>query len=67
MKNAIRFVVIVCFALLFISSAWVKLTLIRPADVFVTRCIQSIVVLDRTLSADQKKNSIEEKYLQEKS
>ncbi len=60
MKKAIRMIVIFSFTLLFISSAWVKLTLLSPADISVPQHIQKLLVLDRTLPKDERMNMIEQ-------
>ena len=42
------------------SSAWVKLTLLRPAVVSFPHDIQTVVIVDRTLPADERRNRVEE-------
>ena len=60
MKTAAKLIILLCIPLLFLSSAWVKLTLIRPAQISVPLHIQKLVVLDRTIPIDDRRNMIEE-------
>lgn len=60
MKKAIKLVIIPCLFFLFISSTWVRITLIRPADINVSQHIQTLVVLDRTLPKDKRRNMVEQ-------
>lgn len=60
MKKVIKILTLLCLSLLFISSAWVKLTLLSPADISVAHHIQHLVVLDRTIPEDERSNMIEQ-------
>ncbi|HEX2394879.1 MAG TPA: DUF6340 family protein [Bacteroidales bacterium] len=42
------------------SSAWVKLTLIRPADIQIPENLKSIALIDRTVQEETTKNKIEQ-------
>lgn len=60
MKKIIK--VLTLFALAFVcsSSAWVNLTLIRPAPINLPQDIQTLIIVDRTHASDSKKNRMEE-------
>ena len=60
MKRIIQIITLFFLTLLFISSAWVKLTLIRPAAISVPHHVQNLIILDRTLPKDQNMNIVEE-------
>ncbi len=42
------------------SSAWVKLTLVRPSELVIPDYIQSIALIDRTKQEDTKQNKAEQ-------
>lgn len=60
MKHFLRTLLFFTILLLLTSSAWVKLTLIRPAVITVPQKIQTILVLNRSLPKDERANVIEE-------
>lgn len=60
MKKITQTILSIGIILLFTSSAWVTLTLIRPAVINVPQKIQTIVVVNRALPKDERKNVIEE-------
>jgi tetratricopeptide (TPR) repeat protein len=60
MKRIIRIVLLVGIVILTTSSAWVKLTLIRPAVISIPQKIQTIVVVNRALPKDERRNKLEE-------
>ena len=46
--------------LVFSSSAWVNLTLVRPSELVIPDYIQSIALIDRTKQEDTKQNKTEQ-------
>lgn len=46
--------------LLFSSSAWVKLTLIRPSELVLPDFVKTIAIIDRTLQDESTKNKLEQ-------
>jgi hypothetical protein len=47
---------------LFSNSAWVKLTLVRPSELTIPGNIKSIIILDRTLQADNRATKMEQVF-----
>ncbi len=60
MRRLKHFLILAAALMLLSSSAWVKLTLIRPAVVYVPSEIQTLVVVNRTLPKDDRSNKFEE-------
>jgi tetratricopeptide (TPR) repeat protein len=60
MKKILRVVLLLCALFVFNSSAWVNLTLIRPAEINLPQYIQTIIIVDRTVAPDTRKNKWEE-------
>jgi hypothetical protein len=60
MKTFLRSILLIAVAFLFSSSAWVTLTLVQPALVDLPDHIKSVIIIDRTVTPDQKQNKIEE-------
>lgn len=46
--------------LLFNSSAWVNLTLVRPSEIMLPENIRTIAIVDRTVQEDNPKNKLEQ-------
>ena len=59
MKMVLRSLLLVAALVVLRASAWVTLTLTRPALVNLPQHIQTLIIVDRTLPADVKKNKIE--------
>lgn len=60
MKKAVKLLILVSLPLILMSSAWVRLTLIQPAQLSLPQHIQKLVVLDRTIAKDERRNMFEE-------
>jgi hypothetical protein len=60
MRKVIQTTMLLGLVVLLTSSAWVNLTLIRPSVINVPQKIQTLLILDRTLPKDDRKNKIEE-------
>jgi hypothetical protein len=60
MKKIIRFILLLGIIFVFTSSAWVNLTLIRPAVINLPQYIQTIIIVDRSVAPDTKRNKWEE-------
>jgi len=60
MNRALKIIILLGLPIFFVSSAWVKLTLLRPAQISVSQHIQKLVVLDRTIPEDERANMIEQ-------
>lgn len=60
MKRLLYTCILITLLLLLTSSAWVKLTLIRPAIIDVPQKIKTIVILNRAQPEDDRANKIEE-------
>jgi tetratricopeptide (TPR) repeat protein len=60
MKKFYFLSLIVALGIIFSSSAWVKLTLMRPAVISVPLSVQTLLIVDRTLPSDEKRNKVEE-------
>ncbi len=59
--NRIRLILTsVIFFLLFSSSAWVNLTLIRPSELVLADYIKTIAIIDRTKQEDSPRNQFEQ-------
>ncbi len=59
MKTIVRSIFLIGIAAIFSSSAWVKLTLLGPADIDVPHHIRRIAIVDRTAPSDKDKNFVE--------
>lgn len=60
MKKVLKITILLAAFMLFSSFARVTLTLVRPAELTVPQHIQTLIVIDRTLPSDEKKNKKEE-------
>lgn len=60
MKTLLHSIILVALTILFSSSAWVTLTLTQPALVDLPDHIKSVIIVDRTITPDQKQNKREE-------
>ncbi len=60
MKKVVKTLVLLAAFMLLTSFARVTLTLVRPAELTIPQHIQTLIVIDRTLPADEKKNKREE-------
>jgi hypothetical protein len=60
MKKIFRVILLLSVLILCSSSAWVNLTLTRPALINLPQDIQTLIIVDRTLATDKKKNKMEE-------
>jgi len=60
MKKLKLFLIMGLTYLVFSSSAWVKLTLVRPSELVIPEYIQSIALIDRTKQEDTKQNKTEQ-------
>jgi hypothetical protein len=60
MKTFLRSVILIAAVIVLSSSAWVKLTLVQPALVDLPDHIKTVIIVDRTITPDQKKNKMEE-------
>lgn len=60
MKKLKLFILMGLTCVLFSSSAWVKLTLIRPSELVIPDYVQSIALIDRTKQEDTKHNKQEQ-------
>jgi hypothetical protein len=60
MKKILRVLILLVVAFIFNSSAWVNLTLMRPALINLPSYIQTIIILDRTVPPDTRQNKREE-------
>lgn len=60
MKKIHKLSLLFILAIIFSSSVWVKQTLLRPAAFTVPQEIQTLLIVDRTLSNNQNKNMVEE-------
>lgn len=60
MKKLVSTLGICAIYILLSSSAWVRLTLVRPADLMIQENIRSIAIIDRTVQEETKKNKIEQ-------
>jgi len=60
MKKIFKVFSLLAIVLLCTSSAWVNLTLIRPALINLPQNIQTLIVVDRTQAPDTRKNRTEE-------
>jgi hypothetical protein len=60
MKKLKLFLIMGLTYVLFSSSAWVNLTLVRPSELVIPEYIQSIALIDRTKQEDTKQNKTEQ-------
>jgi hypothetical protein len=60
MKKLMLFLIMGLIYVVFSSSAWVKLTLVRPSDLVIPDYIKSIALIDRTKQEDTKQNKVEQ-------
>lgn len=60
MKKFYLHLVAIAGVILLSSSAWVRLTYLRPAVMTFPAEIQTLVIVDRTIPADERRNAVEE-------
>jgi len=60
MKRLILFLAAIPAMLLFTSSAWVNLTLVRPAEIVLPQSIHTIALIDRTKQEETTQNKVEQ-------
>jgi hypothetical protein len=59
--NRIKFISLAAiFIFLFCSSAWVKLTLIRPSEIVLPEYVRTIAIIDRTVQENTPQNQFEQ-------
>ena len=60
MKRLKVFLLLLIAVVLFQGNAWVKLTLVRPAQITLPKYIKNIVIIDRTRQVESNETKLEE-------